>query len=299
MALIDCTTTINAQGRELAEHGTSLFPVACYYDRLAQHTVPWHWHSEWEAAVVERGNAVISIDRQEYVLGPGEGIFLNASVLHSLWDKGNTGCLLRSLVFHPRLVGGGIDSIFWQNYVQPLLSNRRLRCVSLTSNTPWQKEALQAIQDTWTACAEEPAGYELQVRSALSQLAFLLVSHYPSEQVQPTEKVFRNENRIKMMLTFIQEHIQEKLTVSDISRNAAIGESECLRCFRETLGTTPMRCVAQFRIQRAAELLESTNLKIAEIGALCGFQEMSYFSKAFRDAKGCTPKEYRLSKQIH
>ncbi len=95
------------------------------------------------------------------------------------------------------------------------------------------------------------------------------------------------------MLQFVQEHIQEELTISSIAQSAAISESECLRCFREMLGTTPIRYVRQLRIQRAAELLESTGLKIAEIAALCGFQEMSYFSKTFREAKGCTPKEYR------
>lgn len=293
MALSDCIAEVNSQGRELTEHGTPLFPVACYYDRLAQNAVPWHWHNEWEAAVVERGTAAVSIDGQAYTLEPGEGIFINTSVLHSVCDKGDTDCRLRSVVFHPRLIGGGIDSIFWQNYVQPVLSNVGLRCVLFDPKTAWNADAIQSILEVWTACVEEPIGYELQVRSALSRLAFLLVSHCPLERARPAEKVLRNEERIKTMLTFIQEHIQEKLTVASIAQSAAIGESECLRCFRDTLGTTPIRYVCQYRVQRAAELLESTNLKIAEIGALCGFQEMSYFSKIFRDIKGCTPKEYR------
>lgn len=204
---------------------------------------------------------------------------------------------MRSIVFHPRLVGGGIDSVFWQSYVQPVLSNTGLRCVLFKPGTAWNDEAIRYILTAWTACVEEPAGYELRVRSALSELAFLLVSHCPAEQMRPTEKALRNEGRIKAMLSYIQEHIQEELTIAVIAQSAAISESECLCCFRDMLGTTPIRYVRQLRIQRSVELLESTDLKISEIGALCGFQEMSYFSKSFRDAKGCTPKEYRQEMQ--
>ncbi len=293
MALTDCDVQVNPQGRELREHGTTLFPIACYYDRLSQDDVPWHWHDEWEAIVIERGTAVICVNGQDYTIGPGEGIFINASVLHSVWDQGDTDCRLRSIVFHPRLVGGGIDSIFWQGYVQPVLSNTGLRCVLFTPGTDWHNAAIQYILAAWTACVEEPAGYELRVRSVLSQLTFLLMSHCPAGQTRPTEKALRNEGRIKTMLRYIQGHIQEGLTLSSIAQSAAISESECLRCFRDMLGTTPIQYVRQARIQRASQLLESTNLKIAEIGALCGFQEMSYFSKTFREARGCTPKEYR------
>jgi len=296
MALASCGTQVNAQGQELTEHGTTLFPIACYYDRMAQDVVPWHWHDEWEAIVIEHGAAIVSVDGQNYTIEAGGGIFINSSALHSVWDKGNTDCRLYSIVFHPRLVGGGIDSVFWQSYVQPLLSNTSLRCVLLTPETAWHEDAIQYILEAWTACVKEPAGYELWVRSALSELAFLLVSQCSPEQTRPTEKAMRNAGRIKTMLKYVQEHVQEELTIASIAQSAAISESECLRCFHEMLGTTPIRYVRQLRIQRAAELLESTNLKIAEVGTLCGFQEMSYFSKTFRDATGCTPKEYRQTK---
>ncbi len=197
MALADCVARVNAQGRELAEHGTTLFPIACYYDRMAQDVVPWHWHSEWEAIVIEHGTAIVPVDGQEYTIETGGGIFINSSALHRVWDKGNTDCRLCSIVFHPRLVGGGIDSVFWQSYVQPVLSNTGLRCVPLTPGTAWNNNAIRYIMEAWTACAEEPSGYELLVRSSLSQFVFLLLSHCPAEQTRPTEKALRKEDRIR------------------------------------------------------------------------------------------------------
>ena len=69
--------------------------------------------------------------------------------------------------------------------------------------------------------------------------------------------------------------------------------SECLRCFHNTIGTTPIQYLKSFRIKKAAELLTNTDLKIVDIGIMCGFQDMSYFAKTFRNIYGCTPSKYR------
>lgn len=293
MAVADCNSKVDAQGREITRHGSTAFPAACYYDRLAWERVPWHWHEEWEAVMVERGLAAFSVDGQEYLLCPGEGIFVNASALHSVWDGGNTDCRLHSIVFHPRLVGGGPESVFWQSYVHPLVSNTGLKGMPLSPNVSWNREALGCIQEAWNACASERPGYELETRAALSRLAFLLVTHCPTGGGRPGGKAPRKSERIKVMLQYVQDHYQEPLTTEAIAKSASVSASECLRCFREMLGTTPIQYVRQLRVQRAAELLKTTRLKIAEIGAACGFQEMSYFAKTFRQTKHCTPKEYR------
>lgn len=74
--------------------------------------------------------------------------------------------------------------------------------------------------------------------------------------------------------------------------------SEMLICELQELLTqgtydTPIRYLKQVRIQKAAELLTATDWKISDIGAECGFQEMSYFAKTFRELKGCTPGMFR------
>ena len=298
MSLGICSTETNRQGRELTEHGTTLFPAACYDDDLALEAVPWHWHEELEAVVVDMGTTLVSAGSRTYTIKQGCGIFINASSLHSAWAADHGGCRLHSIVFHPRLVGGSVDSIFWQGYLQPLLSELAPECVYLDSAISWNREALKTIGDAWQSCVSGQPGYEFQVRAFLSQLIFLLADHHPAVQKTPSDKVLRNGERIKIMLQYIQEHYGEELTIARIAQEAMISDSECLRCFRAAIGTTPIQYVKQFRIQRAAELLTTTDSKIEDIGAQCGFQEMSYFSKAFRLSRGCTPGEYRKQHRI-
>lgn len=291
-----CNSKTDSHGRELTEHGTTLFPAAYYAVDLEREGVPWHWHDELEVAVVTRGTTIAAADAERYHLRPGDAIFINADALHTMWDTTHSGCQMHTVTFHPRLVGGSIDSIFWQRYVLPLLENPALKAMPLDGSAPWHRQAVEAIEAAWQSCGEQQPGYEFQVRAALSQLIFLLSTHCPSAPLHPSEKALRDDGRIKTMLQYIQTHYAEELTTQAIAQSALISDSECLRCFHNTIGTTPIQYLKQFRIQKAAELLSNTNEKISDIGADCGFQDMSYFTKSFRTAKGCTPSEYRLQK---
>lgn len=293
MALSICRTETDERGRELKEHGTALFPIACYHDHLPPDEVPWHWHEELEAIWVESGTAVTAVDGETRALPAGTGCFINGGALHSVRPENGGRCALRSLVFHPRLVGGSLDSIFWQGYLRPVLDDASARCVNLSGTASWHRAALEAVRTAWRACAEEGTGYEFTVREQLSRLILLLATHRERERRPPSEKVRRDAERMKRMLQYAQDHLAEELSVAVLAASAAISESECLRCFRSVIGTTPMRYVRQIRLQRAAELLRDTEEPVSAIGALCGFQEMSYFAKTFRAERGCTPSDYR------
>ena len=293
MALTPCLTKINRQGMELTRHGTGLFPAACYYEDLSCAPVPWHWHPELEVGIILQGSASVRAGGERLSLGQGDGFFINAEVLHALQSTDRSPCLLRSVVFHPRLVGGGVDSIFWQNYIQPLIADGTRQSVCFNGAEPWHKQALAAIEAAWQHCVRQLPGYDLQVREALSRLAFLLSRNRSPVGHTPSERVLRSESRIKQMLRFIEENYSGPLTTASIAHSAAISESECLRCFRSTIGAAPGQYLRQFRVQKAAELLLSSEESVGEIGAQCGFPDASYFSKIFRELKGCTPSAYR------
>lgn len=294
MALSACgPVTTDQQGRELIEHGTPLFPVACYHDNISEADVPWHWHGELEILVVETGTARVAVNGTDHIVKQGEGFFVNSGALHGVWSEGTEPCCLQSVVFHPRLVGGSVDSIIWQKYLEPLLSDPCRSCVHFSNAQEWERAASRSIQEAWQACVSEVEGFELAVREWLSRLIFLLVKNCPPTEKKPSEKTLRDGERIKVMLQYIQDHYNEGLTLAKIAESAAVSENECLRCFRNMIGCTPIQYVKQVRIQKAAELLATTDRKISDIGAECGFQEMSYFAKTFRGIKGYTPGEFR------
>lgn len=296
MIIPDCTITTDPQGRELLTHGNIAFPIAIYHDNLATHGCSWHWHNELELFIVTEGAVSASAGTEKYILHKGEGLFCNATVLHEVSSIVSEPCYLHSIVFHPRLVGGSIDSIYWQNYLHPLLSDLSLPGVALSPDVPWNAELLSCIEVVWHACKNEAPGYEFFVREQLSKAVFLINANCSVPNRKPNTKTLRDGIRIKQMLQFIHAHYQDSITITQIAESAMISESEALRCFRSMLNTTPIQYVKQYRLECASRLLTSTDEKIVTIGIKCGFQEMSYFARSFHEKYGCTPSDYRQSR---
>ena len=294
MALaLNCGIPSTPQGRELVQHGSALFPIACYEERLTCYSVPWHWHEDFEYILAYEGTVTVGVDKKRICLAEGEGVFINSGVLHAVEFAAEGPSALRSGVFHPRLVGG-MDTIFWQKLIRPMTQSDAPPFFLLDGLVPWQKQVLDCLHESWKAVSDEPFDYENRVRYHLSLALRLLSTQCVGGRTKVSQQEQIASERMKQMLRFVEEHYAEELTVQLIAGSVALSESACLRSFRQMLGITPIQYVKQYRVEKAAELLRSTRLKTGEIGAECGFTDGSYFIKIFREIKHCTPKEYRM-----
>lgn len=281
------------QGKEIRDHGTAAFPIAHYQGDWTTTSVQLHWHRELEAGFVTAGQITLYAGKEKITLGEGDGFFINSGIPHAFLEAEDAQSRQCSVVFDPALVGGRYDSVFWQKYVRPVISATSLPFFCFRREEGWNAGAVRAITTVWDSCAQELPGYEIEVRHNLSRLLALLADHLPAEHPAQSRRIARDNERIRVMMGYIQAHFTEELTTGDIAASAMISPSECLRCFHNTIGLTPMQYTKYYRIQRAAAALLATDKKIAEIGGECGFQEMSYFAKSFREVLKVTPSEYR------
>ena len=96
---------------------------------------------------------------------------------------------------------------------------------------------------------------------------------------------------------YMEEHVSEKLTLTDICAYLGYSESYVARVFSAEVGCGPMTYLQRLKAARACRLLENTNLKINQIALMLGFDDPFYFSKFFTKAYGLSPKEYRKAYQ--
>ena len=294
MALnISCNIVASEKGRELVQHGSALFPIACYAEDLSSYSVAWHWHEEFEYVLCTKGPLHVDVKKTRLTLQTGQGVFINSGVLHAVEQAPEGTALLHSGVFHPRLVGG-MDTVFWQKLIRPLLQPGTPPFFLLDEAVPWQRQVLLCLREAWKGVADEPFDYENRVRYHLTAALRLLITQCVSGKVKVSEQEQIASERMKQMLRYVEEHYAEELTVEKLAGCVALSESACLRSFRQFLGITPIQYVKQFRVEKAAELLRSTRLKTGEVGLECGFSDASYFIKTFREIKHCTPREYRI-----
>lgn len=282
----------NEKGEELRQHGTHLFPVAFYLVMLPNDEISWHWHNELEFCIVTEGAAMLEAAGRKYLLRAGEGAFINSNILHSVAVE-NGSCVFHSVVFHPLAVSGSTDNVIWQKYLKPLMENQACPSLRLTPDTDWQKRIVDGFSSIWQEDEAQEYGYEMQIRNGLSEMITLIAGHQPAAGKKAFGKEQRDGVRIREMLTFIQKNFCDEITIEDIAAVCAISVSECIRCFRATIGKTPIAFLKAFRLKQAALKLQFTDENITSIAESCGFSDMSYFSKAFRETYKCTPSEYR------
>lgn len=299
MALSPCINQIDLHQKELAERGSIAFPIACYDDLLSQNEVPWHWHDELEYALVTAGSPCFLFENSCEKLSVGDGIFINSKVLHAANDKENGVGELHSAVFHPRIIGGDMDSIFWINLVNPILKNTSLPYVVLKSKSAWENEVLNGMKAVWQAVADETDDYENFVRYELSKCMRQIVRNCSEHEIRLSDQELINAKRIRIMLEFIEQNYMYDIKLDEIANSAALSKSACLRCFNQTIGDTPIQHLKNLRLMKSAELLETTLRTVKEIALEVGFSDVSYFTLLFREKYHCTPKHYRLEKSSH
>ena len=286
---------------ELTQHGTPVFPCAGYDEDPGKYLVgniPWHWHEEIEVILALEGDTLVLCGETEYLLHAGEVIFVNTNVLHKL-KRGQKGvpCRINSLLFTPEFVSGFPQSIIQQRYIAPLTRCSPLSEVLLRPSVPWQHEAISHFKNAFAAFVSDRYGYEILVQVELMHMLLEILDNLQDRICENPLTQNKDAVRIKQMLGYIHAHYAEPLTVSQISTASAISESECYRCFRKVLDTSPIDYLLQYRIRAAAGLLSGSDRSIADICFATGFNSPSYFAKVFRQELLMSPRKYRATHQ--
>ena len=83
------------------------------------------------------------------------------------------------------------------------------------------------------------------------------------------------------------------ISSSSIAAHAGVTETHLRRIFKAKVGTPPMHYVNYLRIEKAKNLLTSSNCSVGEIARLSGFADQYYFSREFKKRTGTTPTAYK------
>jgi two-component system response regulator YesN len=103
----------------------------------------------------------------------------------------------------------------------------------------------------------------------------------------------RNLNVVRKMIEIIDQSFHKPLTVEQISKEVFLSPNYIRSLFKEKTGETVLEYLTRKRILHAEELLHDKSLKIHEIAAASGYENVSYFCSVFQKYKGITPNEYR------
>ena len=112
-----------------------------------------------------------------------------------------------------------------------------------------------------------------------------------------TEKTYRY--RILKVQLFIQEHLDEELSLDELARQAHFSSYHFHRIFRGLVGESVAEYVRRLRMEAAASLLWSTEQTVTQVSLEVGYQAPEAFSRTFRQHFGVSPSQYREQHEQH
>lgn len=112
-------------------------------------------------------------------------------------------------------------------------------------------------------------------------------------EVLKSKKMDKNEQLVQKIKTYIREHLSDSLSLTTISRIVNYNESYISRLFKQTNGMGISEFITLERINKAKDLLLTTNHSMQSIATETGFDTAQYFSIVFKKSTGISPSEFR------
>ena len=280
--------------KELKQHGNEQFPFLVSYQKLSEYesgSFMWHWHPEIEITYVQKGTMCYKVNHMVYHLKEGDIVFNNSGALHSGTMENQEDCAYIPVTFDPRLIYGFFQSTINSKYVDPVIQDSMLPAICIDQSESWHKPFREYLLRIIDLDEKKPDFYELDITICLQSMWRLLLEHITYEPQASRENSLEYD-RIKKILSYIEENYQNKITLNDIAGHIHLCESECTRLFKRHMNTTLFAFLQEYRIERSLEFLQADQ-PVSAVADKAGFSDPNYYSKVFAKIKGCSPREYR------
>ncbi|MNG12783.1 HTH-type transcriptional activator Btr [compost metagenome] len=103
---------------------------------------------------------------------------------------------------------------------------------------------------------------------------------------------------MKKATQYIQENFDKDLNMAMVSNHVSFNYSYFSQAFKEYTGESFVHYLKRLRIERARELLATTDFKVYEISEKAGFENVKHFSRVFKEMEGVSPQEYRDLREV-
>lgn len=133
-------------------------------------------------------------------------------------------------------------------------------------------------------------------------LASRISEHFVCERIRPADDPQRVPLKVRLgtgqpslveAVTLMEANIEEPLSSDDLAYHVGVSRRHLERLFKQYLQNVPSQYYLELRLNHARQLLRTDEQPILQVGLSCGFSSASYFSTAYRNHFGMTPRQER------
>jgi len=274
----------------------SLEPIAYYNKNWKDFDMLFHSHAYYEIMYVEEGECDVHIYSNAKNLAKKEtihlmkdmAILITPEIFHRLTVKGEAKIL--NIEFECRKEEK--DSFYeFSKIVQASENLKRMFSLDnsyyVLRNANDIKSSMKRIQGQLALSLYTKSEREILLYVYISELIIKL------GKLWENSKISQGVVYVKRAIGYIDDHFSEELTVEKIANYLNVSKGYLHKIVKQEVGKTLVEIINEFRINRAVQLLKSTELPIYDIAIECGFNNRQNFYYAFRKKMGISAENFR------
>lgn len=240
-----------------------------------------HFHNEeYEILHIVNGDGTIIIKNKLYALSDNIVFFINGKDTHYTSPETPNKYIRNKLIFSQKTLQQLSEILCVENIIEKLFSNGGT-AILLNS------EASAKIDKCFLNISKSDEN--LQSINFFINI-YTIIDTAIKNNTKTAKKI---ENKISDILTFIEQNLNEKITLNDICEKVNLSKYYLFRKFKNTVGMTVTEYIEFSRISKAKQLLINSDETISEIAIRTGFDSAAYFSKIFKANTGLTPTNFK------
>jgi signal transduction histidine kinase/ligand-binding sensor domain-containing protein/DNA-binding response OmpR family regulator len=208
----------------------------------------------------------------------------------------------KALSLHPQLI---VSDISMPN-VDGIELTKKIKGDKRTSHVPvilltaltGEKEQMEGLETGANDYITKPFNFQVlnaKINNLLALNNTLKTTYTKQIKVLTPEldTASENEKLLNTIMVYLEENLTNtQLSVEDLSKHVGMSRSSLYNKILEVSGKTPVEFIRSVKLEKAAVLLEKSDMNISQIGYSVGFSTPHYFAKSFKAKFGMLPSEY-------
>lgn len=249
-------------------------------------------HNFWEMVYVDKGKVLVTNERDEIILSQGDIVFHKPNEFHAIrsYESEPNFFVITFVCKSPSMA-------FLEDYhtkldekLKPFISSI-IKESDLTFIIPKNDPSLKKLIKKDDAII----GGEQFIKTYLEQLLILLIRNVQkvNEFNIFTTKQSMENHLIDSVKSYIEEHVESKIKISDICAKLGYSKSYLCKIFGEQTGQSIANYSTLTKIKHAKQLIRENRLNFSQISDKLNFETSQYFSRVFKRITGMTPTEFK------
>ena len=287
-------STFNLDFSETVAYNNPLFPAYVRYGILSSYpdySAISHWHKDLEFILIKKGKMTYNVNGELIELSQNNGIMVNSRQLHYGFSMEHNECEFICILLSPELLQG--NEWFYQNCIEPLVENPSYPYLYLDRSS-WQisiLEKLDKIYHSFGGASIDTLSYFELVED------FIFIMKVLQENLNTRNQILTKESSelasLRSMITYIEEHFMEHITLESIALAGTCCKAKCSSLFKKYLCDTPITYTTKLRLRKSLAALLDPDTRITDIAYEYGFCGASYYCETFQKYYGISPLRYR------